>query len=235
MKAGNATYLTVEDIPTVVPVFPLAGALLLPGGLMPLNIFEPRYMAMIDDALCTDRLIGMVQPDFKAIRDEGEHAGAGGLSAERPSKERLCEVGCLGRITSFQESGDGRYLISLSGVGRYRVVREAESYKGYRRCEIAMFGADLAETDDGANVDRESLLAAFRRYLDANGMDADWDSVRRSSNETLVTALCMMSPYGPAEKQALLEASDLRMRAETLVAITEIALARAQGDNGTLQ
>ena len=223
MKAGNATYLSDDDIPAVVPVFPLSGALLLPGGQMPLNIFEPRYLAMIDDALCGDRLVAMVQPRA-AVTIE--------TIADDPVNPVLCELGCLGRITAFQESGDGRYLINLTGICRYRIRREIESRNGYRRCEIAVFAADLKESDDESRVDREALLATFRKYLKANDMEADWDSIRRASNGTLVTALCMMSPYGPAEKQALLEADDLKTRAETLVAITEIALARDSGEPG---
>jgi Lon protease-like protein len=223
MRAGNATYLKPGDLPPVVPVFPLSGALLLPGGQMPLNIFEPRYLAMVDDALCGDRLIAMVQPRFGA-QDQ----------ARQPGEPQLCDMGCVGRITAFQETGDGRYSINLTGVCRYRILREVDATRGYRRCEISPFLADLAGEDDGSAVDREALLAAFRRYLEANGMEADWDSVRRAGNETLVTALCMMSPYGPAEKQALLEAEDLKTRAETLIAITEIALARDSGESGSL-
>jgi len=223
MKAGNATYISIEDVPSVVPVFPLSGALLLPGGQMPLNIFEPRYLAMIDDALASNRLIGMVQPRA-AVRSDAR--------PDDPANPALCEMGCLGRITAFQESGDGRYLINLTGICRYRILREVEQRNGYRRCEVSMFGADLQDDEDESRVDRESLLGAFRKYLKANDMDADWDSIRKASNSTLVTALCMMSPYGPAEKQALLEAGDLKARAETLVAITEIALARNAADPG---
>lgn len=218
MRAGNVNYLKVEDIPEIIPVFPLSGALLLPGGQMPLNVFEPRYLAMIDDAICGNRVIGMVQPRFDR-RD-----------CARDDNPELCELGCLGRITAFQESGDGRYLINLAGICRYRILREVDGKHGYRRCQIAVFGKELHGRDEGAEVDREALLATFRKYLEANEMEADWDSVRRASNETLVTALCMMSPYGPAEKQALLEADTLRSRAETLIAITEIALARDAGD-----
>jgi uncharacterized protein len=228
MKAGNINYLKAGDIPTVVPVFPLSGALLLPGGQMPLNVFEPRYIAMVDDALCGDRLIAMVQPRF-ACRQEGEPPGAKSASTE----PALCELGCLGRITAYQECGDGRYIINLNGICRYRIIREVDRRHGYRRCEIAIFGSELTDTGDSDAVDRKSLLETFRRYLKANDLEADWDSIRQASNETLVTALCMMSPYGPAEKQALLEADDLKTRADTLIAITEIALARRPGDNGT--
>ena len=228
MKAGNTTYLKPDDIPEIIPVFPLAGALLLPGGQMPLNIFEPRYLAMVDDALCHDRLVGMVQP-LASCRNED----ISNISLTDAANCQLCEVGCLGRITAFQETGDGRYAINLSGVCRYRIQQEIDCRKGYRRFRIAVFGHELGAEDEGGSVDREALLKTFKRYLKANGMEADWDSIRKAGNETLVTALCMMSPYGPAEKQALLEADDLKTRAETLIAITEIALARDSADPGS--
>ncbi|MCQ8781976.1 LON peptidase substrate-binding domain-containing protein [Mangrovibrevibacter kandeliae] len=224
VHAGNITYARERDLPETVAVFPLTGALLLPGGQMPLNIFEPRYLAMIDDALAGTRLIGMIQP-----RLDGEKLGSG--------EPELCQVGCLGRITSVAETGDGRYIINLAGVCRFRVTEELAVKTGYRTCRIAPFIRDLDLSDGAAEVDRDGLLSAFRQYLDANQLEADWDSVTKASNETLVNALCMMSPYGPAEKQALLEASDLKTRAETLVAITEIALAREGMEDGgpTLQ
>ncbi len=220
MRAGNAQYLRDKDFPDHVPVFPLAAALLLPGGRMPLNIFEPRYIEMIDHAIAGNRLIGMVQPRLDgAMRDDGE--------------PELCMVGCLGRITSFAETGDGRYLISLQGVCRFRVDTEMQVRTPYRQCRILPFLGDL-DTEAGAEeVDRTALLKAFRSYLEANGLEADWESVSRAENATLVNALSMMAPYGPAEKQALLEAPDLKTRAETLIAITEISLARDGDDTGT--
>lgn len=230
MKAGNATYLEPDQIPEIVPVFPLAGALLLPGGQMPLNIFEPRYLAMVDDVLGGDRLIGMVQP-LASCKNEDTN----GMSLSDAANCKLCEVGCLGRITAFQETGDGRYVINLTGVSRYRIQQETDCLRGYRRFRIAIFAGELNKPDDPSSVDRDALLKTFKRYLKANGMEADWDSIRKAGNETLVTALCMMSPYGPAEKQALLEAQDLKTRAETLIAITEIALAReADGPESNL-
>ena len=224
MQVGNARYLKPGDLPDIVPVFPLTGALLLPGGQLPLNIFEPRYLSMFDDALAGSRLIGMVQPVF------GEHRETD-PTADSPS---LCQVGCLGRITSFAETGDGRYIISLTGICRYRLLSEVRSARAYRTFRIAPFIADLSQVDDERNVDREALLAAFRAYLDANKLEADWESVERASNMTLVNSMSMMSPYGPAEKQALLEAPDLKTRAETLIAITEIVLARNFGDIDTV-
>ena len=220
MQAGNARYRTEKDLPEAVPVFPLAAALLLPGGRMPLNIFEPRYLEMVDHALSHGRLIGMIQPRLDgALRADGE--------------PELCEVGCLGRLTSFAETGDGRYLVSLQGVCRFRVVSEPAVKTPFRQCRIMSFVADLDAEAGAADVDRPALLKTFRAYLKANDLDADWESVSRAENAILVNALSMMAPYGPAEKQALLEAPDLKTRAETLVAITEIALARDGDDFGS--
>lgn len=225
MKIGNRSYDTVADVPTVVPVFPLSGALLLPRAHLPLNIFEPRYIQMIDHALAGDRVIGMVQPRFDA--EEGE------LDEDHPP---LCAVGALGRIVSFQETGDGRYLIQLGGVCRFRIEEELRADTLFRACRItcAPFADDLAGQADEDKVDRDALIRAFQNYLDANDLEADWKSVRSASNEALVNTLAMMSPYGPAEKQALLEAPDLAARAETLVAITEMELARQSGEKPTL-
>lgn len=219
MQVGNARYRTAKDIPDTVPVFPLSAALLLPGGRMPLNIFEPRYLEMLDHTIARHRLIGMIQP-----RLDG---------AQRPDGEpELCEVGCLGRVTSFAETGDGRYLISLQGVCRFRILSELSAKTPFRQCRINSFIGDLDAEAGAAEVDRKALLKAFRDYLKANDLDADWDSVSRAENSTLVNALSMMAPYGPAEKQALLEAPDLKSRAETLIAITEFALAREGQDFG---
>jgi uncharacterized protein len=220
VQAGNQTYRSSADLPETVAVFPLSGALLLPGGQMPLNIFEPRYIAMIDDAMQGARVIGIIQPRLDgAVNEAGE--------------PELCAVGCLGRITSLTESGDGRYLLNLQGIVRFRVAEEAPA-RGlpYRLCRVTPFLVDFDAAAGADEVDREELLRAFRAYLQANQLEADWDSVTRASNETLVNALSMMSPYGPAEKQALLEAPDLRTRAETLVAIVEIALAREGREDG---
>jgi len=220
MQVGNARYLKPQDLPGILPVMPLTGVLLLPGAQLPLNIFEPRYLAMFDDALAGNRLIGMVQPSFSEGHGESP---AGSLVA-------LCQVGCVGRITSFTEIEDGRYIVSLTGICRFRLFDEAHLTKGYRSFRIAPFAADLTTPDEETQVDREALLAAFKAYLDANKLEADWESVGRASNTTLVNSMAMMSPYGPAEKQALLEAPDLKTRAETLIAITEIVLARTFGD-----
>ena len=220
MQAGNFNYRREADLPSAVPVFPLTGALLLPGGRLPLNIFEPRYLQMIDEALSGARLIGMVQPSFDgALRVDGE--------------PEICSVGCIGRITSLAESGDGRYLISLQGVCRFRLVRELPVKTPYRQCKVTCFVGDLDEDQTGGEVDRPALLATFRSYLEANGLEADWESVSRAENAMLVNALSMMAPYGPAEKQALLEAPELKTRAETLSALTEMTLARDNEDFGS--
>lgn len=217
MQVGNARYLTEKDLPETLPVFPLSGALLLPAGHLPLNIFEPRYLAMFDAAIGSDRLVGMVQPALHEQETHGE-------------KSALCSVGCIGRITSMSETGDGRYIVSLGGVCRFRLLDEVSGSRPYRAFRIAPFIADLSCHDEESSVDRTALLASFRAYLTANKLEADWESVERASNLTLVNSLSMMAPFGPAEKQALLEAPDLKTRAETLIAITEIVLARSFGD-----
>jgi uncharacterized protein len=211
----NAQYRGPIEMPGVIPVFPLPGALLLPRGQMPLNIFEPRYLAMVDDALRDGhRLIGMIQPDVA-------HAG----STDKPS---LYKIGCVGRITQLAESGDGRYLIELTGVARFRIEEELKVATPYRQCRVtyAPFADDFIARKGENSVDRAALLAALTDFLKANDLKADWEGIERAPNEALVNALSMMSPYGTAEKQALLEAPDLKTRAEVLIAITEIELAK---------
>jgi Lon protease-like protein len=223
MKAGNCAYGCPGDLPEIIPVFPLAAALLLPRADMPLNIFEPRYVAMIDTALAGDRVVGMIQPD-----DDKPSCRLG---------PGLCTIGCAGRITSFAETGDGRYMITLTGITRFRIVEELGEPSLFRRCRVtaAPFAADFVELLE-ENVDRAAVLKTFRAYLSAHNLEADWESVGRASNETLINSLAMMAPFGPAEKQALLEAPDLRARAETLVALTEMSLARnADGASRSLQ
>lgn len=220
MQAGNAHYRLAKDLPSAIPLFPLEGALLLPGGRMPLNIFEPRYLQMVDEAVAGSRLIGIIQPSLDgALREDGEPT--------------LCNVGCLGRIIAFSETGDGRYLISLQGVCRFRIAHELTVKTPFRQAKPAPFLTDLGEDQAANEIDRPGLLKAFRAYLQANDLEADWESVSRAENAMLVNALSMMAPYGPAEKQALLEAADLKTRAETLIAITEMALARENEDFGS--
>ena len=212
---SNVSYHNPGDLPDVIPVFPLPGALLLPRGQMPLNIFEPRYLAMIDDSLRDGhRLIGMIQPDA--------------TEAEESAKPNLFTVGCVGRITQLAESGDGRYLLELTGVARFRVEEELKVATLYRQCRVtyAPFADDFIARKGENAVDRTALLAALTDFLKANDLKADWEGIERAPNEALVNALAMMSPYGTAEKQALLEAPDLKTRAEVLIAITEIELAK---------
>jgi Lon protease-like protein len=211
----NAHYRGPIDLPETIPVFPLPGALLLPRGQMPLNIFEPRYLAMVDDALRDGhRMVGMIQPDPKQ-----------GGEADKP---KLFKVGCVGRITQLAESGDGRYLLELTGIARFNVVEELNVSTAYRQCRVtfAPFADDFVPRKGEEAVDRGALLAALSGFLEANNLKADWDGIEKAPNEALVNALSMMSPYGAAEKQALLEAPDLKTRAEILVAITEMELAK---------
>lgn len=218
----NIEYRGPADLPEIIPVFPLPGALLLPRGQMPLNIFEPRYLAMVDDAFRDGhRLIGMIQPDVAH-------------SPKDSDKPALFRVGCVGRITQLAESGDGRYILELTGVSRFKVVEELEVLTAYRQCKVDFFAfvddftARMGEDD----VDREALLSVLADFLKANNLKVDWEGVESAPNEALVNALAMMSPYGPAEKQAMLEAPDLKTRAEILIAVTEMDLAkkRTSGD-----
>ena len=219
----HSGFKSPADCPGIIPVFPLPGALLLPRGQMPLNIFEPRYLAMVDDALRSERLIGMIQPDAE-----------GGGS---PLAPRLYRVGCAGRISQFAETGDGRYLISLTGVSRFRVESELAVTTKYRRCQVSYdaFAQDFEARAGEAEVDREGVLRTLRSFVDANELQVDWSGIEEAPNEALVNALCMMSPFGVREKQAMLEAPDLKTRAEVLIAVTEMELARASGSEPTLQ
>jgi uncharacterized protein len=218
---SNITYQSPQEIASVIPVFPLSGALLLPRGQMPLNIFEPRYVAMIDMALGTHRLIGMIQP----AGDDGE----------TPRVPKLYSVGCAGRITQVAETGDGRYVLTLTGICRFKVVRELSVLTPFRQCEVTYsgFSTDLEPRAGEEAVDRNALLGALKAFSDRNEIPIDWDSVNEAPNEALVNALSMMSPFGPKEKQALLEAPDLKTRSDVLVAITEMELARGGGEGET--
>jgi uncharacterized protein len=221
----NAVYAGPTGLADVIAVFPLAGALLLPRGQLPLNIFEPRYMAMIDDALrAGHRLIGMIQPD--------------GVNRATENKPNLYKVGCVGRITQIAETGDGRYLLQLTGIARFRLEEELNVDTPYRQCRVsyAAFLDDFTARKGEEEVDRKTLLRALSDFLKANELKADWEGVENAPNEALVNALAMMSPYGSAEKQALLEAPDLKTRAEILVAMTEIELAKkSTGGETSLQ
>ncbi len=200
-----------DDLPATLPIFPLTGVLLLPRGRLPLNIFEPRYLNMVSDALGGNRMFGMVQPN------EAE--------AEQNEKEPdTYSTGCTGRVTHFEETDDGRFVLSLRGVCRFRVVEEIPTTRGYRRCaaDWAPYRDDL-ETSDDASIDRERLTAAVRNYFTAKGLDANWEAIEKANDEYLVTSIAMLCPFDPSEKQALLEASDLVARAELLTTIVEMA------------
>ena len=219
----HAGYKGPGDCPPVIPVFPLPGALLLPRGQMPLNIFEPRYLSMVDDSLRDGhRLIGMIQPDVSHTHSE--------------TKPALFKVGCVGRITQLAEAGDGRYILELTGISRFKVVEELSVLTAYRQCKVDYFPyLDDFEARKGEEaVDREALLEVLTDFLKANNLKVDWEGVESAPNEALVNALAMMSPYGPPEKQAMLEAPDLKTRAEILIAVTEMDLAkkRTSGETG---
>jgi Lon protease-like protein len=201
-------YHAYTDLPQSLPLFPLTGAVLLPHGALPLNIFEPRYLEMVDYALTGDRLIGMIQPT--------EHEDI----ALTP---KLSQVGCAGKITSFQETDDNRYLITLSGICRFRLTSEMESATPWRAgfCDFAPFAGDLTQMGD-EDFPRDRLLAALKVYLSSRDMKADWKSVMTAPGETLINALAMMCPFDPAEKQALLEAQSFQDRASTLMALLEM-------------
>jgi Lon protease-like protein len=217
----NVIYRRSSDLQSVIPVFPLPGALLLPRGQLPLNIFEPRYLAMVDDSLQDGhRLIGMIQPD-------PAHPG----SEDKPA---LFKVGCVGRITQIAESGDGRYLLQLTGIARFRVEEELNVTTAYRQCRVTTvpFADDFTARKGEEQVDRKTLLEALSAFLKANNLKTDWEGIENAPNEALVNALAMMSPYGVAEKQALLEAPDLKSRAEILIAVTQMELAKKTGGGG---
>jgi Lon protease-like protein len=209
----------------VLPVFPVRGAILLPRASLTLNVFEPRYLALVEHALAADRLIGVIQP--------GPEAGA----AESPSGKNfpLRQVGCAGRIAAFSESEDGRMIITLAGIARFRRERDVDTDKPFRICQVgfAPYAADFISGHREEEVDRPRLIATLKSYLTANKLNADWERIDSASNERLVNTLAILSPYGPEEKQALLEAADLRARAEALVALAEMELAARDDGSGT--
>ncbi|KAA9006003.1 LON peptidase substrate-binding domain-containing protein [Histidinibacterium aquaticum] len=208
--------LKAADLPGTIPVFPLPGALLLPRARLPLHIFEPRYLAMLDDCLKTqERLIGMIQP--------WEHQG----------REGLHTIGCAGRVTAFSETEDGRYMITLSGVSRFRVEREVEGFTPYRRCDVKWegFDRDLGPVEHDTVFDRKSFMALLERFFSEQGLSTDWDSLKEAEDELLINSLSMLCPFEPEDKQALLEAPSLTTRRETLVTLMEFAL-RSGGGTG---
>ena len=208
----------VAALPTILPIFPLPGVLLLPHGRLPLRIFEPRYLAMTRDALAGERLIGMVQPNDPAVSD-----------ANPP----VYPIGCAGRITSFTETDDGLFLITLTGISRFRIREELPLLEGYRRVvpEWADFARDL-EADENAGFDRDRLIRGLKGFFQHHQISADWDAIASTPVDRLVTSIAMMCPFEPSEKQALLEASDLDDRARLLTAIVEMAVLNRSSEGG---
>ncbi|WP_417206310.1 LON peptidase substrate-binding domain-containing protein [Antarctobacter sp.] len=206
-----------KDLPGLIPVFPLPGALLLPRARLPLHIFEPRYLAMLDDCLKTEaRLIGMVQPHVVPGREENG----------------LHRIGCAGRVTQFSETEDGRYMITLTGLSRYRVLKEVDGFAPYRRCEVSWDGFERdqqgAEHDD--SFDRGLFMDLLNRYFTSKELSADWDTLQEADDELLLNSLSMLLEFNPEDKQALLEAPSLSTRRETLVTLIEYTLRGGEED-----
>ncbi len=206
------------DLPDTLPVFPLPGALLLPRARLPLHIFEPRYLAMLDDTLKTDaRLIGMVQPREVPGSDE----------------KRLQAIGCAGRLTAFSETEDGRYLITLSGVSRFRITSEVEGFQPYRRCAVdwSGFSGDLGSPERDPDFDRKTFLELLLRFFEQQNLSTDWGSLEDAEDELLINSISMLCPFEPEDKQALLEAPSLPTRRETLVTLLEFSMRGGTGED----
>ena len=201
-------------LPDILPIFPLTGVLLLPRGRLPLNIFEPRYLAMTRNALGGERLIGMVQPS------EPQQDNRGGGAMNPP----VYPVGCAGRITSFSETDDGRYLVTLTGVSRFRIRDELPLLSGYRRivAEWQPFAHDI-ETPSGTEFDRDRFIRGLKGFFTQRQISADWEAIEKAAGEHLINSIAMLCPFAPSEKQALLEAPDLDERARLLIALVEMA------------
>ncbi len=208
--------ISASDLPDTIPVFPLPGALLLPRARLPLHIFEPRYLAMIEDMMKTPtRLVGMVQPY--------DAPGAAG---------KLHAIGCAGRLTAFSETEDGRYMITLSGVSRFRIQQEVQGFTPYRRCEVswAGFDRDLGAQEKDPAFDRDEFMAQLNRFFQDRGLSTDWESLQEAEDELLINSLSMLCPFEPEDKQALLEAPSLSTRRETLVTLIEYSLRGGSGE-----
>ena len=195
------------DLPDTIPVFPLPGALLLPRSHLPLHLFEPRYLQMLDDVLKTEhRLIGMVQPYGK--------------------DQRLHSIGCAGRVTAFSETDDGRYMITMAGRSRFRISNEVDGFTPYRRCKVSWqgFDRDLGPAEVDETFDRHKFMRALERYFTEENLATDWDSLQEADDELLINSLSMLCPFEPEDKQALLEAPSLTTRRETLTTLIEYTL-----------
>ncbi|MEM7753256.1 MAG: LON peptidase substrate-binding domain-containing protein [Pseudomonadota bacterium] len=200
-----------SDLPDTIPVFPLPGALLLPRSRLPLHIFEPRYLAMIEDCMKTPtRLIGMIQPR------NGQMSG----------DPKLHSIGCAGRLTAFSETEDGRYMITLSGLSRFRVLEEVDGFMAYRRCNVSWtgFNRDMGPTEKDPGLDRDAFFPALRSFFESEELRTDWESLEDAEDELLINSLSMLCPFEPEDKQALLEAPSLETRRETLVTLIQFSL-----------
>ena len=209
--------IRAADLPQTIPVFPLPGALMLPRARLPLHIFEPRYLAMLDDVLKSDlRLIGMIQP----------------REVPRGASARLHSIGCAGRLTAFSETEDGRYMITLTGASRFRVQREVEGFSPYARCDVdwSGFTRDLGPAERDEGFDRDRFMDLLKRFFDSQGLSTDWDSMKEAEDELLINSLSMLCPFDAEDKQALLEAPSLSTRRETLVTLIEFALHAGSGE-----
>ncbi|MFC4351891.1 LON peptidase substrate-binding domain-containing protein [Fodinicurvata halophila] len=215
------------ELPDSLPIFPLPGALLLPGGNLPLNIFEPRYLAMVRDTLAWPRLIGMVQPKLPAGAEDEDYGEDVGAAA-------VYQTGCAGRIAIFQENSDGRCQITLAGLVRFRITEEIAGVDGYRRVrpDWSDFAADFTTQSLPETFERQRLLTILQDYFHLTGLSADWSSIEAAPAERLVTSLSMICPFDPREKQALLEAPDMAKRGETLITILEMAVMEARSGVG---
>lgn len=214
--------LSISDLPDTIPVFPLPGALLLPRARLPLHIFEPRYLAMLEDTMKTPtRLIGMIQPH------DGQMGSANGLHA----------IGCAGRLTAFSETEDGRYMVTLSGISRFRVTEEIDGFTPYRRCKVSWtgFDRDTGPVEKDPALNRETFFPALRAYFESEDLRTDWESLEEAEDELLINSLSMLCPFEPEDKQALLEAPSLETRRETLVTLIEFSLRGGGGGEDPLQ
>jgi len=209
--------IKAADFPATLPLFPLSGALLLPRSRLPLHVFEPRYLQMLDDVMKTpQRMLGMIQP------------------REGLAGDRLQSIGCAGRLTGFSETEDGRYMITLTGVSRFRLIAEVEGFHPYRKGQVdwSSFGRDTGNVEHDPGFDRDGFMSALSRYFDAMDLSTDWSGLKEAEEELLINSLSMLCPFPPEDKQALLEAPSLSTRRETLVTLIEFAL--RGGMNGDL-
>ena len=221
-------YRQPGDLPVRIPVFPLRGAILLPRAHLPLNVFEPRYLAMIDAVMAGERMLGIIQPNDTSGDMPESPAG---------SVAPLKTVGCAGRVTAYQELDDGRLLISLTGICRFATVREAPTSTPFRQFDVDYhrFESDFERGAGEASVDRDGLLSVLKAFLDAKSLEADWSAITNAPTELLINSLSIISPFGAEEKQALLEAPDLKGRAKVLTTLAQMELASDGRSGGQIQ